>query len=273
MVFATSVGPVELPQLRIEPRQTSASAIEARLINPSTYALVVTSASRVIVSNRPLEIQIAHEGSHSDESTAAYLAQSISAHARLELVVEAKSRPSVMFTVETSVRPTEGGWIARAQLYPASWADAASIRVTSLTIADRPVACSFFPASVRVGFNHASAAAGAVLTAAKAGDVTALKAVLEAGGSTEEADKVCEERGCDPIGIDGTPSAHSGYSAPALLQDGWTPLWWASSNGHFEALRVLLCAGANPATRKQVSTGRGRPESYLVYQPAFGNRY
>ena len=39
-------------------------------------------------------------------------------------------------------------------------------------------------------YNHTPAPEGAVFAAAKAGDVLALKAALDAGGSTEEADKV-----------------------------------------------------------------------------------
>ena len=194
---ATSEGPVEVPQLSIEPRQTSDFAIKARILSPSTYSLVVTRVPRVfLANNQPLEIHVSHAGSHSDASTAACLARSISAHARLALVVETKTKSSVKLTVETFMRPTNNsdGWVVRAQLCPASWANAASVSVASLTIADRPVPCSLFPASVRVGFNHASVAAGAVLAAAKAGDVTALQAALEGGGSTEEADKVCEER-------------------------------------------------------------------------------
>ena len=42
-----------------------------------------------------------------------------------------------------------------------------------------------------------------------------------------------------------------------LLQGGWTACFWASYNGHLEALRALLEAGANPATPDKVREGRG----------------
>ena len=69
--------------------------------------------------------------------------------------------------------------------------------------------------------NHAPAPEGAVMAAAKAGNVRALRIALDAGGSTEEADKV---RGsmvggttltCPPTPH--APSSHCLYSAAGRL--------------------------------------------------------
>jgi len=52
-----------------------------------------------------------------------------------------------------------------------------------------------------VGYNHAPAPAGAVLEAASAGDVAALQAALDAGGSTEE--NLNEVRGDGKVPVTG----------------------------------------------------------------------
>ena len=49
--------------------------------------------------------------------------------------------------------------------------------------------------------------------------------------------------------------------APSLLQDGWTASYCAAFNGHLEALRTLLAAGANPAAASSVRGGTGNPPS------------
>ena len=64
----------------------------------------------------------------------------------------------------------------------------------SLSLVGRPLPCDCLPATLRVGYNHAPAPMGAVYGAAKAGEVPALQATLDAGGSTEEAEEVCWER-------------------------------------------------------------------------------
>ena len=66
-----------------------------------------------------------------------------------------------------------------------------SVTVVSLSLAGRPLPCDCLPATLQVGYNHAPAPAGAVFAAAMAGDVPALQAALDAGGSTEEAGEVC----------------------------------------------------------------------------------
>ena len=117
------------------------------------------------------------------------VARLITSHARLEVLkVTGKSRTPYSFPLTAHSR--DGNVIARALIYPASWTDADSVIVTSLTLAGQAVSCDFLPAVLRVGYNHAPAHAGAVSAAAKAGDVRALQAALDAGGSTEEADEV-----------------------------------------------------------------------------------
>ena len=92
--------------------------------------------------------------------------------------------------------------------------------------------------------NHAMADAGAVWRAACAGDAAAVEAALAAGGSTEEADGV--RRQCIR-----TPS-HSYHIAP-LFSQGDTALVSASLQGHAEAVRILLAAGADVNAKWRVS--------------------
>ena len=76
-------------------------------------------------------------------------------------------------------------------LLPGPWkADAASLTVVSLSLAGRLLPSDCLPATLPVGYNHAPAPAGAVLAAANASDVPALRAALDSGGSTEEAGEV-----------------------------------------------------------------------------------
>ena len=137
-------------------------------------------------------------------------------------------------------------------LLPGPWkADAASLTVVSLSLAGRLLPSDCLPATLPVGYNHAPAPAGAVLEAAMAGDVPALHAALEAGGSTEEA---CEVRGWGGgVGADCTIKMRV-----PLLQDGSTPSWWAAGCGYLEALRTLLAAGANPAAADTVRENEGK---------------
>ena len=126
--------------------------------------------------------------------------------------------------------------------------------------------------------------AGAFLEAAKAGDVEKLAALLKAGGPAKEADSVRGGKG-DPWESNGGeksmqprfPLSFLPLSLPlppsssSLLQNGRTASWWAATNGHLEALRTLLAAGANPAAadkvRREVER-RGR----VAWIPAEGGR-
>ena len=110
--------------------------------------------------------------------------------ALLSIAVEVPGQPQVAVSLPVSARVSGSVWIARALVSPTTWADAVSVTVVSLSLAGRPLPCDCLPAILRVGYNHAPASAGAVFAAAKAGDVPAQQAALDAGGSTEEADTV-----------------------------------------------------------------------------------
>jgi len=89
-----------------------------------------------------------------------------------------------------SVQPILGGWIARALILPATWADETFVAVSSISLAGRPLPGDSLPATLFIGYNHVPAPSGAVFNAALAGDVVALQAALDAGGSTEETNEV-----------------------------------------------------------------------------------
>lgn len=118
------------------------------------------------------------------------MAHWLSAHPRLAISFEAPGQTRAEVYLPVTARPSCGGSILRVLVRPAAWADASSVTVVSLSLAGLPHPCEFLPATLRVGYNHALAPAGAVLEASKAGDVPALQAALDAGGSTEEADEV-----------------------------------------------------------------------------------
>lgn len=92
------------------------------------------------------------------------------------------------------MRPSGDALIARACILPGTWAHAKAITVVSLVFADQPMSSERLPVTLRVGFNHAPAYARAVYAAAKAGNMPALQAALDDGGSTEEADYVSVAR-------------------------------------------------------------------------------
>ena len=140
-------------------------------------------------SNRPLELELAAVGLGADAVTAVSIASWLSAHARLAIAVEVPGQPREEVFLPVSVRPSGGSWIARALVRPRAWADAASVTVVSLSLAGRSLPCDCLPATLQVGYNHAPAPAGEVLAAAKASDLPALQAALDAG-STEEATAV-----------------------------------------------------------------------------------
>ena len=57
--------------------------------------------------------------------------------------------------MRVKARPSGGGWIIRALVRPASWADAASITVVPLSFAGRPLMSDLLPATLRVGYGRA----------------------------------------------------------------------------------------------------------------------
>ena len=141
-------------------------------------------------ADRPLEIELAAVGLRVGADAAESVASWISAHALLRISVEEPEQPRAEVSLRVKARPSGFGWIICALVCPASWADAASVTVVSLSLAGRPLACDFLPATFAVGYNHAPAHAAVVFEATQAGDVRALQAALDAGGSTEEADDV-----------------------------------------------------------------------------------
>ena len=187
------VVPLEIPHLGLQPCPlTTTYPIAACVINPQTRAVEITRLPPVLHGNRPFEIEIAGIDYGVDAGDATNIVRSMSAHANLLTEVDKPGLTRASFIAPLSVRPSDGGdWIARALIRPASWADAAFVTVIAIALAGQLQLCKCLPATLRVGYNHAEAPAGAVYVAATAGDVPALQAALNAGSSTEEADRVC----------------------------------------------------------------------------------
>ena len=142
----------------------------------------------VMLVDRPLEIELKSTDLHQEIHPLA--SSLIATHCRLSVAVENGKQPPIAISSSVSVRMSGGRLFARALIHPARWIDATHVTVISLALAEKPVACDCFPFTMRVGYNHAPAPAGALLAAADAGDLAALQAALDAGGSTEEADQV-----------------------------------------------------------------------------------
>lgn len=186
-------SPLDTPAIFIGPDQSSHFAIEASLVSPSLGATVLSSVPRVVPVDRPLEIELDH-GPCSDVLAFESFARCLSSHALLSVCIATQGRALTYVSAPADVRlSSDGAWNLRALVHPASWTDADSVTVLSLTCAGRPLPCKGLPATIRVGYDNTPAPAGAVLAAAKAGDVLALQAALIAGGSTEEADEVSVE--------------------------------------------------------------------------------
>ena len=183
----------EIPVLNLRPFP---SPTEARLVSPSARDVVVSRVPRLVHADQSLELELAAAGLGADAGAAVTIASWISAHALLQIAVDIPGQAREEVSVPVKARPSGGGCIIRALVRPSAWTDAASVTVVSLLLAGRPLPCESLPVPLLVGYNHTPAPEGAVVKAAKAGDVTALWAAIEAGGSTEEADEVCGgERG------------------------------------------------------------------------------
>ena len=184
------LDPLEIPALGMEPYDSVTSAVEARLVSPSASALALTRVPVRVHSNRPFEVELAANELGVGAGAAESFASWISAHALLQISIDKPEQPQREVSLRVKARPSGGGWTIRALVRPAAWADAASVTVVSLSLAGRPLMSDLLPATLRVGYNYAPAPAGVVFAAAKACDVAALQAALDAGGSTEEADVV-----------------------------------------------------------------------------------
>ena len=178
----------EIPDMTIAPSATF--AIETRLVSTCASEFALSLVPSLVHANRPLEVELTAIGQGAGAGAAESVASWISAHALLQISVEAPGHPGEEVSVLVKARPSGDNWIARVLVRPAYWADATTVTIHSLSLAGRTVPCDCLPATLRVGYNHAPAPEGAVFAAAKAGDVRALEAVIEAGGSTEEADEV-----------------------------------------------------------------------------------
>ena len=170
---------------------STTSAIEARLVSPSASDFALNIVPPRVHADRPLEVELASVGLGAGAGVAESIANWISAHAFLQISVKAPGQPGEV-SLRVKARPSGfgAGWVARALTRPATWADATSVTVVSLTVAGRLLPCDSLPATLRVSYNHAPAPVGEVFAAVQAGDIPALIAAIEAGGSTEEADTV-----------------------------------------------------------------------------------
>jgi len=81
--------------------------------------------------------------------------------------------------------------------------------------------------------------------AASAGNCVALEAALAAGGSTEEIQR--SERNLKPAPPPAT------FTVPCHLSQVTNALGCASQQGHVEAVRILLAAGADVNAEERVS--------------------
>ena len=260
LITSLPLGPIEIPAVGLVPCVSATSAVEARLASPSASALKVTSVPARMHTDRPLEVELAANGLGVGADAAVSVASWISDHALLQLSVEAPGQPQGEVALRVQARPSGGGWIIRALVRPAAWADAASITVVSLSLAGRPLTSDLLLATLRVGYNHDPAPVGVVYAAAKAGDVAALQAALDAGGSTEEADVVSGGGGSGGRSrVENRQNFPSSLSLPFFpflpSQVGRTAAYCAACFVRLEALRMLLAEGANPAAADRVSRG------------------
>ena len=178
----------EIPDMIMAPSATF--ALETRLVSASASEFALNRVPPLVLADRPLELVLAAFEQGAGAGAAESVASWISAHALVQISVEAPGQPRGQVSVRVKARPSEGGWNVRVLVRPASWANAASVTVVSLSLAGRPLPCDCLPGTMRMGYNHAPAPEGKVLAAAKAGDVPALRAAIEEGESTEEADAV-----------------------------------------------------------------------------------
>ena len=196
-------------------------------------------------ANRPLEIELAAV-EHNADAEAVNLAERCDSTCAV-LSVEIQGHPRACDLVLVSRRPA-AGWIARALIHPAAFADVASVTLVSISMEGRQLPCDCLPATVRVGYNHQPASVGAVYAAAEEENLPALQAALDAGGSTEEADEV-REWGNGTVGETRNRLHFGGvlYDTGLIFQDGWTSVQRSALFGNFECIRTLLGAGADPA--------------------------
>ena len=178
----------EIPDMTMA--RSATLAIETRLVSPSASEFALNRVPPFVHADRPLELELATVEQGAGAGAAESVASWFSAHALLQISVEAPGQPRGEVSVRVKARSSGCSWTVRALVRPAYWANAASVTIVSLSLAGRPLLCDCLPATLRVGYNHTPAPEGEVFAAAQAGDVPALLAAIEEGGSTEEADEV-----------------------------------------------------------------------------------
>lgn len=257
LAFAVPVSPLELPELVAGPCRSPSSAIEARIFSASVSVFSLSVVPPIVLTDRPLEVEFTCAASpRPDAMVLASTARFLSTHARLSISFETPGNAVNLDSISMVVRAFNGGWSSRLLVHPASWADATSISVASLALLGRPQPCACLPATLRVGYNRTPARAGAVLKAARTGDVLALQASLDAGESTEESDHVREEVPNEYVERIPSPMVLPvPLPCPGCNQNRCTAAFMAAYFGHLNALRVLLAAGADPAA---LNEARGR---------------
>ena len=189
---ALAVGPFEIPRLAIVDLPfESPKSILACLFSPSTSTVGSSTLTvpTITLIDRPLEIGITNDSCQVICGEGSAFSRTVDAHAVITLAIET-GPPRASISGPVSMRPSGGGWIARALIRPVSWSGAAFVTVESFALGGRSLPCDCLPATLRVGYNHSPALPGAVFAAARNGDVIALQAALDADGSTEEANEV-----------------------------------------------------------------------------------
>ena len=191
-------SPKEIQEVELRPSQVDHLAIKARLLCPHASALTLAHVPAFVLSDRPFEVILTLPALIRGPIIADSIARFIGTHSVISVAVDFKTGFSVLHSVPVFARPSESGscWIARALIRPASWADAVAVSVTSFTLAGRVLPYAGLPLHLRLGYNHAPAAAGAVYAAAATGNAAALQVALDAGGSTEEVEGVRRDWMC-----------------------------------------------------------------------------
>ena len=263
------VGPREIPKLYMEAHSTITSAVETRLSSLSLIGLALSRVPSRVHADLPIEVELAAVGLCSSSSLAVSAARWISTHTLLSVRIETNDdSPPLELLVPFAVRPSGVCWAARALIHPASWAGAVSITLVSLSVAGQALPCDCLPASLQVGYSHAPATEGAVAEAARNGDVPALLAALEAGGSTEEADTVRRRNGayqCEGVFIlhfqhHVTRTPHPHPTSPSLF---YRVTELLSGGPHREAASTLFARSWLQAQilPQRTRRGKGREES------------
>ena len=188
LLATLTAGPLDLPEISLVHCPSTTIAIQARLVDPSEYVPVLAQMPLRVHADRPLEIELDPVGLGPGADGRASVARWLSANSALSLHIQGRSH--VPHSVPMSVYPSGDRWMARALIRPSVWAEVQNVTVVSIMLAGRHQLCDCLPAALRVGYNHAPSPSGEVCAAARTGDVPALQAALDAGGSTEEADIV-----------------------------------------------------------------------------------